>query len=609
MSEPDRAVASLSLEPPANRWFEQARARIAAFATRRQGEPRPAPRETDEPTPADPVAQAMQILRLHQPHLMGRLMLAAAISNLLLLALPLYSGLVFDRVIPHAALDTLAALSLGVALALAADFALRRVRLKLQEAIAGRAAATLQARILSRLLEGASLDAPRVAGPLALRLREIEHLAQVAPMLMVALAVDVPFLVLVFALIWLNGGPVVAAPLLGVAALAVVHHLSHRAALATQGRAAQLAQAQANRVIEAVEGLEVIKASRREHALLARFEATFDAYFAASHTGRFWQGLASYAGSVVGQGMIVLVTVLGVYQVTSGAMTLGALTTCTLLVSRIIAPVGQLVMLLHRVGHIRTTLASLGEAPAAEEASGEAVPRAGEIHFEAASFAYPGATVPQVEGLSFTVQPGEKIAIIGRSGSGKSTLLKLMMRFCAPTSGALLIDGRDIRHYAPEALRACLGYCGQTPGLMDDTLLANLTFAAPEASPDEVEAIARLTGLFELAARHPQGFGLKVGPRGEALSGGERQAVALARVLLAKPQVLLLDEPTAAMDTMLEAQLARELKPHLEGRTLVLATHRAPLLDLVDRLIWIDRGRILADGPKEKVLRRLRGAA
>lgn len=608
MSEPDRALP-LASPAPAQGWFEAARARIDAFA--RAGVPHPpeaAPVE-DDPPPADPLARTLRFIRLHQPRLLGRLMLAAVLSNLLLLALPLYSGLVFDRVIPHAALDTLWALSLGVALALAADFALRRVRLKLQEAIAGRAAATLSAQIMRQLLDTENLSAPRLAGPLALRLREIEHLAQVAPMLMVALAVDVPFLALVFGLIWLNGGPAVAAPLLGVAVLAGVHHLSHRAALATQARAATLAQAQANRVIEVVEGLEVIKASRRETSLQQRFEQTFDAGFAAGHTGRFWQGLAAYAGAVVGQGMIVLVTLIGVYQVTSGAMTLGALTTCTLLVSRIIAPVGQLVMLLHRAGQIRATLASLGEAPLAGENGGQETPRGGEIRFEGVAFAYPGASAPQVEGLSFTISPGEKVAIIGRSGSGKSTLLKLAMRFCAPTGGAVLVDGRDIRHYAPGALRACLGYCGQTPGLMDDTLLANLTFAAPDATPEAVEAMARLTGLFELAARHPQGFGLRVGPRGEALSGGERQAVALARVLLAQPKVLLLDEPTAAMDTVLEAQLARELKPHLEGRTLVLATHRAPLLDLVDRLIWIDHGRILADGPKDEVLRRLKGAA
>lgn len=563
----------------------------------------------------DPFETARRFIREQQRGMLARLMVAAALSNLLMLALPVYSGLVFDRVIPHAALDTLWAISLGVVLALAADLALRWVRLKMQDAMACRASAALQAALVRRLVGSQLVHAPRHIGATALRLRELEGLAQTVPALMVAVGVDAPFLLVVFFLIWLNGGLVVFAPVVGIAALIAVHHLSHRAADAPQARAARLAQAQTNRVAETVEGLETIKACRMERTVLGRFESTYAEYAYTSHLGRFWHGFAGYASAVIGQSMIVLVTVIGVYQVTTGAMSLGALMACTLLVSRIIAPVGQLVALLHRARQIRQTLLALSAA-GRETQESEGDPTAaragairGEIRFEGASFTYPGQSAPQVEALSFVIRPGEKVAIIGRSGSGKSTILRLMARLYEPSAGAVLVDGLDARQYPPHTLRKAVAHLGQNPGLLDDTVLANLTGGSGPIEPEKLDAICVMTGVKDIIARHPAGYGLSVGPRGEALSGGERQAVALARTLLCAGQVVLLDEPTAAMDTVVEARLARELKADLAGKTVILATHRAPMLDLVDRLIWIERGRVMADGPKEAVLKRLKGAA
>lgn len=563
----------------------------------------------------DPFETAQRFVREQQRWMLARLMVAAAISNILLLALPIYSGLIFDRVIPHAALDTLWAISLGVMLALGADLALRWVRLKIQDAIGCRVSAAMQAGIIRRLVGSQIVHAPRQMGAMALRLREIEQLAQTVPALMVAVAVDAPFLLVVFFLIWLNGGLAVFAPVLGVLALVAVHHLSQRASHEPQARAARLAQAQTNRVAEMVEGLETLKACRMERRALGHFEANYSEYAYASHVGRFWHGFAGYASAVIGQAMIVLVTIIGVYQVTTGTMSLGALMACTLLVSRIIAPVGQLVSLLHRARQVRETLRALSaagkevqEAPG-DPTSARALFVRGELRFEGVSFTYPGQSAPQVEGLSFVIHPGEKVAIIGRSGSGKSTILRLLARFYEPVTGAVLIDGMDARQYQPHTLRRAIAFLGQNPGLMDDTVLANLTYGAPGHDPERIEEIASMTGVKDIVARHPAGYGLAVGPRGEALSGGERQAVALARTLLCEGRVVILDEPTAAMDTVIEARLARELKAALADKTVVLATHRAPMLELADRLIWIERGRLVADGPKEEVLRRLKGAA
>jgi ATP-binding cassette subfamily C protein LapB len=200
------------------------------------------------------------------------------------------------------------------------------------------------------------------------------------------------------------------------------------------------------------------------------------------------------------------------------------------------------------------------------------------------------------------------VAIIGRSGSGKSTLLKMFTRLLDPTTGAVLVDDFDARQYEPSDLRRAIVYMSQAPSLVDDTLLANLA-PGGAVDPARLDAIVRLTGVMDFVARHPQGYGMALGPRGERLSGGERQSVALARALLSEPKALVLDEPTASMDPTLEARLVKQLPAELGSRTLIVATHRATMLELVDRVIWMDNGRIAADGPRAEVMARLSRAA
>jgi len=561
----------------------------------------------------DPVAGVMHHMTTRQRPLLIQLMVAAAFSNMMLLALPVYTGLIFDRVIPHSAFDTLWAISLGVAIALIADLAVRWVRLKLQDALASAASASLQAAIVRRLVEVKMIEAPRSAGAVTIRLREIDGLTQLVPQFITGVAIDAPFLLLVFLLIWINGGAVVLAPVVGMAALAAIHHVANLGAKPEQIRSMKLAQVQTNQLIETVEGLETVKTTRIERRVLGRFERLFDEFAYSSHIMRLWHGFAAYANVTVGQLMVVMVMMIGAYQISAGAMTVGGLSACSLLVGRVISPIGQLVTVVHRMHQSREVLKSLsqgssGRSEGAGDRSGAVtVPRVGALRLQGVSFSYPSQTTAQVDGVSLRIEPGEKVAIIGRSGSGKSTLLKLLTRLVEPERGAILVDELDARQYEPADLRRVFGYMSQTPGLVDDTLLVNLTLGLDRIEPARLEQIARLAGVAEFAARHPHGFAMGVGPRGERLSGGERQSVALARLLLAEPRVLLLDEPTASMDTMLEARLVRDLKAHIGERTLIVATHRAPILELADRLIWLDAGRIIADGPKAEVMRRLSG--
>jgi ATP-binding cassette subfamily C protein LapB len=434
------------------------------------------------PEPADPVRGILSFMTARHRKLVVQLLVAAAFSNMMLLALPIYSGLIFDRVIPHSAFDTLWAISIGVTLALVADIAVRGVRLKIQDALASAASAAIQASVMRKLLEAKMVEAPRSAGAIALRLRNLDGMTQLVPQLVTGVVIDVPFLLFVFTLLWLNGGPVVLAPILGIAVLVGVHHWANLGSEAEQVRSTALMQLQSNRLNEAVEVLEMIKSTRTELRILNRFERILDEYAYSSHVVRLWQGVAAYANATVGQLMVAMVLIVGAYEISAGNMTVGGLSACSLLVGRIIGPIGQLISVIHRMTQSRAMLKSLAEdskyqsEKAGDDSGALRAPMRCSLRLNNVSFCYSDQGAPQIDGLSVTVQPGERVGIVGRSGSGKSTLLRLIARLAEPDKGCVLLDDFDVRQYAPSDLRQALGYMGQTAGLVDDTLMKNLTF-------------------------------------------------------------------------------------------------------------------------------------
>jgi ATP-binding cassette subfamily C protein LapB len=564
---------------------------------------------------SDPIRGILTVMTTRHRKMLVELLIAAAFSNLMLLALPVYSGLIFDRVIPHSAFDTLWAISIGVAMALLADLAVRWVRLKLQDSLASSASAAIQGSVIRKLLQARMGEAPRSAGAITLRLRHLDGMTQLMPQLVTGVLIDVPFLLIVFTLLWMNGGPIVLAPVAGIIALVALHHWTSLGSDLEQKRSATLSQLQTNRLNETVEILETIKSTRTELRTLNRFERIFDEFAYSTHVVRLHQGLAAYANVTVGQMMVAIVLIIGAYEVSNGDMTIGGLSTCSLLVGRIISPIGQLVAVLHRTMQSRALLKALGSdaqyrsETAGDESGAMRTPEQCNLRLQSVAFSYAGQSTRQVDNLTVTVQRGERVAIVGRSGSGKSTLLRLIARLAEPGQGSILLDGFDVRQYEPTDLRKVLGYMGQSAGIVEESLMTNLMLGQRELDPNHFDDVMKLTGISEFAATHPQGFGMNVGPRGERLSGGERQSVALARILLADPKVLLLDEPTASMDTMLEARLVKNIGKFIGDRTLIVATHRAPVLQLVDRIIWLEAGKLMADGPKAEVLKRMSGAA
>jgi ATP-binding cassette subfamily C protein LapB len=317
--------------------------------------------------------------------------------------------------------------------------------------------------------------------------------------------------------------------------------------------------------------------------------------------------LTGLAANLVTVGVVIL----GVYEIAAGRLTVGALVACSILSGRAMAPLGQVAQLVTRLHQARTAYRSIDAVmrlPVERPPAVRFVHRLrlrGAIEFRDVSFTYPDQKQPALSHVSFRIAPGERVGLIGKIGSGKSTIEKLVLDLYEPDSGAVLVDGTDLRQIDPAELRRNIGYVPQDPVLFAGTIRENITIAQPGVDDATMLRAAVLAGVDAFVSQHPTGYDREVGERGRTLSGGQRQAVALARAFLSDPPILLLDEPTSAMDSAAEAALKSRLAAELGGRTLLLVTHRGSLLSLVDRLIVLDGGRVVADGPKAEVMRAL----
>jgi ATP-binding cassette, subfamily C, bacterial LapB len=307
----------------------------------------------------------------------------------------------------------------------------------------------------------------------------------------------------------------------------------------------------------------------------------------------------------------VVVVIVGVNRIIAGDMTMGALIACTILTGRALAPLAQIAGLLTRYHQSMAALQSLDNVmkmPTDRIRGRTPLHRptlTGDIEFKDVSFRYPRQAVPALSNVTFHIAPGEKVGIIGRIGSGKTTIEKLFLGLYQPTEGTVLLDGTEISQLDPASMRRNMGYVPQDLILFYGTVKDNITFGAPFADDIAVLRAAKISGVTEFVARHPQGFDMPVGERGEKLSGGQRQAIAIARALILDPPILVLDEPTNMMDNRTEEMFKAQLTETAKDKTLIIVTHKGSLLSLVDRLILMDSGKVIADGPRDLVLKAL----
>lgn len=570
--------------------------------------------ESHADAPVDSIIKflAQEMLK-RRPWTLGQLALAGLVSNSLLVLLPIFTMAVYDRVIPHMAFDTLWALSIGMGLALAADLALRHVKLRLVDSLAAEISHVAQIRFFRHLVFGSMVGLPRTSAAVTPAIRDLEGYCQLIPLSFISLAIDLPFVIITTILLATIAGSVAIVPIAGTIIIGFIFLIAHLAGYAHLQPYLGQMRAQSNMVTETIEGLETVKTSTAETFVLNRWERLADSSAFASHAARLANGMAQHWASTISQVMTIGALILGVYEISINAMTVGALSAATMLIGRLIGPIMQMTVQVQRLLQARKTLepirmvfnSDLERAGDGDAALSVAID--GQFDFVDVGHKYQGSQLPSLSNITLSIKPGERVGIIGRIGCGKSTLLRLMVRLIEPTSGAIRLDGRDLRQAAPRELRRRFSFVSQDSTLFDDTLTANLLLGHEKTDPKVIEEAVTISGVAGFAGRSPEGYGMRVGPRGERLSGGERQAVGLARSLIGNPSMLILDEPTAAMDNTTERHVINGLTKWLGNRTLIVATHRAAMLDLVDRVILMHEGKIIADGPKDQVLKKLQG--
>ena len=582
-----------------------------------------------------------EVIRRYLP-LYGHVALASFLVNLLSLAMPLFVMNIYDRVVPNRAFESLWVLSVGVTLAFSMDFLLRNARTYFVDLAGRNADVILLGRFMDVLLDRRFDGQARSVGATVAEVREFEHLREFFASTTLLTLIDLPFVLLFLGMMFLLGGWLVMVPVLALPCMigfSLLVQLPFRRAAEAQMRQS----VQKNGLLVEIAGaLETIKAAQMQPALSRRWDLVVDRGAQTTVEARRLGALAANGVLFVNMLLNVLVVIAGVYLIAAGSMSMGALIACVILMGRVMAPLTQLAGLFSQLQKSRLALKNLhrfmlspleNPAPAtvdeAEdfgsvregEEPGPPEDRPGNMAIDSAAtsilradlradhvfFRYPGQDQHQwaLHDLNLRIGHGERVAVVGGTGSGKSTLARLCLGLYTPVQGDMLLGDVDMRRLPMRTVRRNMGFLPQEICLFSGTLRDNLMMAWPEPpSEDELLHVAELAGVLDFARLHPKGLDMPLGERGVGLSGGQAQAVALARALARNPQILILDEPTSNLDEAAEKRLRDRLRPTLAGRTLIVLTHRLSMLDLADRVLVLNQGRLVQDGPVEKVVQR-----
>lgn len=534
--------------------------------------------------------------------------LAAVLINLFALVIPLFSMNVYDRVVPNNAVETLWVLAIGVSLILVFNFILTTARAYVVDTASKRIDVKLSAKIMEQVLDLRMESRPASVGSFSANLRSFESVRDFIASASLTALVDLPFVLLfLIVLAWISPWMLIP-PIVAILAVLLVSFYAQASLESLTVKTFQAVSQRNALLVEALTNLDAVKTLNAQ-----------------SGVQRLWESATQYIAFVGGkiklisaanvnfvqtmqQLVTVAVVIIGVYLVQASELSMGGIIAASMISGRCIAPLGQVAGLMMQYHNAKTSLSSVDsymKMPIEHSADRDFVSRPvvhGGIEFKNVSFSYPGADQLSLKDVSFVIQPGEKVGVIGRIGSGKTTLEKLILGLYQPKQGAILIDGVDARQMDPTDLRRSIGHVPQDPMLFYGSLKHNLLVGAPYATEADMLHAARIAGVDEFAAEHPQGYEMPIGERGESLSGGQRQSIAVARALIQDPPILLLDEPSSNLDNQSEALLRKRLAESSAEKTIVLVTHRTALLELVDRLIVIDSGKVVADGSKAQVI-------
>lgn len=537
--------------------------------------------------------------------------MATLTINILAIASPLFVMNVYDRVVPNNAIDTLWVLAGGVFIAYIFDFILRNLRSYFVDTAGKNADVIITGKLMQHLMAIRLDHKPDSTGTLANNLREFESLREFFSSTTLLALIDLPFIAIFIWIIAYIAGPLAFVPIIAVPIVILVGFFI-QIPFQKFAESGYREATQKNALLyEIIGGLETVKTTLAAGPMQKRWEQIVGMSAKSSVRIRtlatFSMTFSQFAAQMVSTGIIIW----GVYLIADGALTMGGLIACNILVGRAMSPLGAVAAMLTRLQQSRIALKTLDllmKIPS-ERPEDQIIVRqenlASDITFSNVNFQYPESDTLSLSTLNLKINSGEKVGIIGRVGSGKSTLGRLILNLYHPQEGAVKVGGIDIRQLDIADLRRKIGYTAQDGYLFYGSIRDNIALGNPYADDRAILDAAREAGALEFIQTHPAGFGRIVGEGGKNLSGGQRQAISIARTLLQQPEILVLDEPTNSMDNTTEALFRQRLAETLENTTLVLITHRSSMLDLVDRLIVMDAGRIVADGPKADVIQAL----
>ncbi len=538
----------------------------------------------------------------------GAALLGGVFINLFALTSPVFIMNVYDRVIPNNAIETGWVMGIGALTVFVFDFIMRTLRAHLIDLAGRRIDVVAARRIYDQVLNMKLAYRPRSSGVFANMLREFDSVRDFFTSATVTVLVDMPFSIFFLFVVYQLGGGI-AFILVLLMLVVILIGLALQFKLKSHVRKAiRSSESKHGLLVETIHGLETVKATGAD----GRFRARYMEYVGQSaqhgQDSRFWSGIGINIAAFLQQTASIIVVLAGMYMVQEGNLTVGALIASVILGGRAIAPIGQVANLMtryHQAGGALKTLDMIMKQPVERPQDKRFLHRPdlkGKIAFEKVSFSYPQVKRKVLDNLSFSIAAGEKVGIIGRIGSGKSTLARLLMSLYEPDEGTIFADDTDYRQIDPADLRRRIAYIAQDVVLFSGTVRDNITASVPHATEESILEASKAAGVHEFISRHPMGYDAPVGEHGAGLSGGQRQAVALARAMLLNPNVMVCDEPTNAMDVQAEESFKRYIENQIEGRTLILITHKQAMLPMVDRLILLDQGRLIMDGPRDKVL-------
>ena len=538
---------------------------------------------------------------------------ASLLINLFVLASPLFTMNVYDRVVPNNAIETLWVFAIGVTLVYLIDAFLKYTRTYLLESAAKKSDIIMSSIVFEKVLDLKMENHPASVGSFASNLKDFDSIRSFLTNATMAAIIDLPFSIIFLIVIWYIGGAMVIIPITTMTFILTYAFFIKKPLRASIESTHEASAKKSSILIETLSNIETLKSLGTLSQVQYKWEESTGEIAEKSLKSRMISSSIPTITQLLIQINTVMIVVYGVYLIQDFSLSMGGLIAVVMLTSRTLAPMGQVASLMTNYEDTKTSYETLNNiiSQGSERPNGkqfvERPDFSGLIEFVNVTFSYPGNDVPALKNISFTINPGEQVAIIGRIGSGKSTIQKLILGLYTPDSGQILIDGIDLNQIDPADLRKNMGYVSQDIMLFRGTVKDNITYRATHASDGAMIRAAQISGTSEFVKKHPRGYEMPIGERGQGLSGGQRQSIGIARAFLINSKIMLMDEPSNAMDQITEANLLKQLEKNSRGVTTIYVTQKMTLLSIVNRVIVISDGQIFIDAPKEDALKQLQG--